>query len=312
MSSEIVDGFILNPQIDYSPSYKISPFTNNFIQNIKESSEDKKDVFTNYIAQRFKKNFLLTSNGKNALRIALKSLNVRSDSTVTILTTSGNTYVSKCVTDVIEEFCQWNRALTTDSSVILVIHEFGFPYKNLLDLKKYNLPIIEDCCYAFNSQNAEKSVYHVGDYLLFSFPKYFPVQIGGLLLSKSNIDHAYADGIELQNYVSNNVSRFINEIDDIAKKRRSNWKYLESLFGSIGLYPRFRIFDDITNAVFIFNIPPCVNLNRLKVLANNNGIESSIFYGENVFFIPCHQNLSETDLHYFFTIISNLISKVSK
>lgn len=311
MSFELVNGYVLNPQTDYLPSYKISPFNNNFIHHNKDAL-DSNDIFKDYIIQRFNRNYLVTSNGKSALRIALKSLNLRPEDTVTILTTSGNTYVSKCVTNVIEEFCKWNMELKPYSCVILVIHEFGFPYNDLLELKKYNLPIIEDCCYTFNSQNSENSVYNVGDYLLFSFPKYFPVQVGGLILSSTNIDHTYSADIEVQNFVSNIVSSYVHEIDEIAKKRRSNWQYLENLFDSIGLHSRFRICDSITNAVYIFNLPKSVNLDKLKVLTNNNGIESSIFYGESAFFIPCHQYLTESDLYYFFKIVSNLISKVSK
>jgi hypothetical protein len=311
MSFELVNGYVLNPQTDYSPSYKISPFSNNFIHHNK-GTVGSNDTFKDYIIQRFNRNYLFTSNGKNALRIALKSLKLRSENTVTILTTSGNTYVSKCVTEIIEEFCKWNMEMKPYSSVILVIHEFGFPYDDLFELKKYNLPIIEDCCYTFNSQNAENSAYNVGDYLIFSFPKYFPVQVGGLLLSTIDIDHTYSDDVEVQKFISKSMSLYVHEIDEIAKKRRSNWQYLENLFDSIGLHSRFRICDYITNAVYIFNLPASVNLDKLKVLTNNNGIESSIFYGESAFFIPCHQYLTENDLFYFFKIISNLISKVSK
>ena len=33
-----------------------------------------------------------------------------------------------------------------------------------------------------------------------------------------------------------------------------------------------------------------------------HGIECSVFYGEEAFFIPVHQHLSEIDLDYFYAV----------
>ncbi len=45
------------------------------------------------------------------------------DDVVTILTTSGNFYISSCVTAEIEKFCKWDREITDQTKVIFVNHK---------------------------------------------------------------------------------------------------------------------------------------------------------------------------------------------
>ena len=43
---------------------------------------------------------------------------------------------------------------------------------------------------------------------------------------------------------------------------------------------------------------------------NNHGIQSSVFYGEQAYFIPCHQHLSTDDLDYFIAVIKSFINNM--
>ena len=311
MTFEVKNGFVVNPQKDYSPHYTISPFSNSFLKSNK-STYQQGESLDSYICKRFDdRKYSLAINGKSALRSALNSIGLFCNDIVTILTTSGNSYISSCVTNVVSEFCKWNMRVTSKSRAILVIHEFGFPFENLIDLKNYNLPIIEDCCYAFNSNDNSNYIYNVGDYLIFSFPKYFPVQAGGLLVADKNIDQCKANK-DIYSYITKSVGLYIPMIEEIAHKRRQNWLFLESLFKSININPRFDLIENITNSVFIFRVPSNVNTDGLKLHMNSNGIESSVFYGEDTFFIPCHQYLDEEDLLFFFTVFSKGLSTNAK
>ena len=52
-----------------------------------------------------------------------------------------------------------------------------------------------------------------------------------------------------------------------------------------------------------------INLNDMKNFINSNGIESSVFYGENAYFVPCHQNLKKQDIEYIFEAIKYFLGK---
>jgi hypothetical protein len=144
--------FILNPDPYCLPSYRISPFsTRDISRNANFGDSDLVDV---YFANRFPgAGVEFTENGRKAINLALQFYNLAKDDVVTILTTSGNLYISGCVTREIEKFCKWSRKIESATRLIFVNHEFGFPFSGLEKLKEYNLPIIEDCAHEFYSED---------------------------------------------------------------------------------------------------------------------------------------------------------------
>ena len=174
--------YIINPDQYLLPSYRISPFRTIDIAINNKLQED--DAIDSYFTQRFSNRpFSYFKDGKSAINEALAYYDLKKDDTVTILTTTNNFYISGCVTAEIEKFCNWSREMTPKTKVIFVNHEFGHPYENLEALKKYKLPIIEDCAHSFFSKDKNNTMGTIGDFVIYSFPKMFPIQIGGLLVS---------------------------------------------------------------------------------------------------------------------------------
>jgi hypothetical protein len=48
------------------------------------------------------------------------------------------------------------------------------------------------------------------------------------------------------------------------------------------------------------------DLSLHKEWLNKHGIQNSVFYGEDAFFIPCHQNLNFSDIDYFVHVLKSL------
>lgn len=307
----IRNGFVLYPYHDLLPDYKICPFSTSDLKKNREiRCLNSIDV---YLRNRFQnRNWIYTSSGREALNIALSNFNLTRDDCVTVLTTSGNYYISRCVTDEIEKFCSWSRSIEKNSKIIFVNHEFGFPYKSLGDLKKYNLPIIEDCAHSFFSSNDDNSIGTIGDFVIFSFSKMFPIQFGGLLIHKSDVDLLKNSCIDQTaiSYVINVISYYLSRKENIITKRLNNYMYLQEYFLSSGLNPRFKLDDGVVPGVFMFEASNLnIELDKLKIIYYEHGVQCSVFYGEKSFFIPCHQNLNETDLDYFFEIVKPFINK---
>jgi hypothetical protein len=52
----------------------------------------------------------------------------------------------------------------------------------------------------------------------------------------------------------------------------------------------------------MFTVQSGVDLGALKAFMWSHGVESSVFYGEQAFFVPVHSRLGSDDLDYFFEV----------
>jgi hypothetical protein len=303
--------FVLNPDPYSLPSYRIGPFrTRDLAIN---HSLPESCIIDDYFNARFDgKEFIYTENGRQAISYALKHYNLRRDDVVTILTTTNNFYISGCVTTEIEKYCQWSRKIVPETRLIFVNHEFGYPFPGLKDLLKLNIPIIEDCASSFFSQDISNSVGNTGDFVIYSFPKMFPIQIGGLLVSNKGAGLnglAEVEGEKLI-HIKSVLSNYIESEKEVRHKRIFNYKYLKSKFESLGASERFITDINSLPGVFMFKTEKLhLNLPDLKLYFYSHGVQCSVFYGEEAFFIPVHQALEECDLDYFYEIFKSFLNR---
>lgn len=307
-SIEFRSGYVLNPDEFYSPSYRISPFRT-------------KDIGDNLILPRVLTAFAeldsrfsgrewrFTNCGKEGIALALKALALKSDDCVTILTTTGNLYISGCVTREIEKVCKWSRVIQDNTAALFVNHEFGYPYRNLYELRSHGLPIIEDACHSFLSNTPAGDMGRIGDFIVFSLPKIFPLQIGGILSFDARycIESSVQRGSELETYLAAVMSHYMPELEQAKEQRLTNYRWMANRFAMLGCYPRFVLLDNDVPGVFIFTVPEGIDLAAMRKHGWAHGIECSVFFGESAFFIPVHQRLSKSDLDYFYIVFSSFI-----
>ncbi len=301
--------FVLNPDQYSLPCYRIGPFQTKDL-SVNHCLPDS-DLIDDYLKERFSdKDFIYTYNGRKAINISLGLCNLKEDDVVTILTTTENFYISGCVTSEIENYCKWSRKILPKTKVLLVNHEFGYPYKDLMELRKYNLPIIEDCAHSFFSMDDRNTIGNVGDFVIYSFPKMFPLQIGGLLVSNKSdkLEKKNQIGTDELRHVKNVLSSQINAKDKIISDRISNYKYLLEKFQTLGFTGRYQLSKGEVPGVFMFNTNDhTLDLPELKKYYYAHGVQCSVFYGEEAFFLPVHQALSQQDMDYFYEVIMSFI-----
>ena len=307
------NGFIINPYFELISDYKICPFSNKdmYINRSLPFSSSIEDYFSLRFNQ---KKYIYTLNGREAVHIALKSYNLKQDDVVTIFTTTGNFYISGCVTHEIEKFCKWSREIEPNTKLLFVNHEFGYPYQKLNELRKYNLPIIEDCAHSFFLEDNNLNIGTTGDFVIYSFPKMFPIQIGGLLVKNIPGELIETSILEKKekDYIRNVLSYYIKSKDDIIEKRIRNYSIISKKIRNLGIKERFENIEEIIPGVFIFKKEDHqIDLIELKKYFYAHGIQCTKFYGEESFIIPVHQSLNEEDLNYFIEVIKSFL-KLSK
>jgi dTDP-4-amino-4,6-dideoxygalactose transaminase len=304
----LVNGFVLSPDKYLTPAYRISPFKTSDIAANRDLPTST--AIDEYFRRRFpNRSFVYCESGRQAINLALRALAPAVGDVVTILTTTGNFYISGCVTREIEKFCQWSRKSDANTRVLLVNHEFGFPHDSLRALLKDKLPIIEDAAHSFASDNVEQSVSQVGQFTIYSFPKFFPIQFGGLLVFDPSFKIEEPLAPDSKSLLQSVLSAYLPRLDDIRRRRQENFRYLAEKFKSIGCPPRFELTDRNAPGVFMFQAGPDVDLPALKTFAQAHGIESSVFYGEQAFFLPVHERLATADLDYFFEVIRTFLKQ---
>ena len=296
--------FFVNPDPFLLPAYRISAFTTEHIALNNKLPDDNHAV--GYFDGKFGAgNWQYTYTGREAIELALQYYKLDRNDLVTILTTSGNFYISSCVTKSIEKFCRWNREILPETKLILVNHEFGHPYSDMEKLVATGLPIIEDCCTTFFSQDENGKVGKYGDFSVYSFPKFFPIQIGGLLVSNKAKPESVSilDSKQTQ-YIENVVSHHLKNQTDLLQLRKQNHEYAVSLFSKLGFTLRFPGNQEVFPSALLLNNNSIIpDLDALKIFLAQNGIQSSLFYGEDAFFIPCHQNMDEADIELIFACV---------
>jgi dTDP-4-amino-4,6-dideoxygalactose transaminase len=304
--------FIIDPDSFLLPTYRISPFATSAIDRNRRIDESFSNLAIDYFNSRFGSgNWLLTSSGREAIALALEALNVKPFNNLSILTPSNNTYISSCVTSTIEKFCAWNRKNNGD--IFFVNHEFGYLHQDIEKLSSCGIPLIEDCCTTFFSQDYYNKIGAYVDYSIFSFPKFFDIQIGGLLVGKdvskndTIIQNIRITGKE-RAFIFKVVGFELSQVNQILEKRRAIFDYATSKFAELGFLLRFANRpNEVPSVLLLRNQGVIKDLSKHKEYLNKHGIQNSVFYGEDAFFVPCHQNLSVSDIDYFKFVTENFI-----
>ncbi len=301
---KLSNGFVINPDPFWRPSYRISPYNTGY-NSINKKIIDKAFVDRELITHFFGHQHYPVINGRSAIMLALQQYDLRPEDEVAIITTSGNTYISSCVTLEIEKICKWSMAITERTKLLFVNHEFGFCYEGLNQLRKYDLPIIEDCALSLASTNMGNTVGTIGDFVIYSLPKFFPISFGGVLKCNNvkRMKKAPMNNNELVYAFECLMTHYLPDVDRIKNKRLDNNKYLIDKFDKAGFLPFFKASQENIPGVFMCSTSG-LNLFEFKKFMQNNGIESSVFYGEEAFYIPVHQHLNQDDMDFFYLLTS--------
>ena len=202
--------------------------------------------------------------------------------------------VSSCVTCTIFNHCKPSRVLTAATRGILVIHEFGVPHPHMQELaaiaRSKDIPIIEDCAHTADSRDNGFSVGTLGEWVLLSFPKIFPIRSGGALLSRSGqaLPAVAATMPDLERFVAEHAPR----LPDYSARRRAAFARLEAAATACGYEPLFSPRPSISPWFFPLRTQ---HGHELISALQAAGVDAASWHGSDLVVLPCHQFLTEPD-----------------
>lgn len=296
MNNILFNGIVIDPSEFLMPKIRVSPLDQS---DLITPVEEEPSIDLSKYKEFYGKHLYFGVKARQLIEYSLSLCNLKPEDVVTVLTTSGNLYVSNCITREVEKYCKWSRVISEKTKAIIVNHEFGYAYPNVADLKKYNVPIIEDCAQSFFTE--ANGIGQYGDFTIYSLPKAFPMQIGAVLASKKPLDYEIEKG--KQDYIKSRLTKYLPQSGAIKTKRLENYNYLKDNLKVIGIEPFFDLPSNTFPGVFLFKWLECINYQILKDFLTSNGLECSVFYGKNALFIPLHHNLHKAELDYMIMLL---------
>lgn len=265
---------------------------------------------TAFLCQRFGSEACqFFSLGRIALDRLLFHLRLCRDDELWIVTTFDLPNVSSCVTCTVFNHCRPSRLLTEKTKAILVIHEFGVPHPDLLELaalaKSRGIPLIEDCAHTVDSWRDQCLVGTVGNWTILSFPKVFPVTNGGVLLGPV-IDYA-STSTETHNIrtIQESVAPHLPQIAEYSKRRRAAFRELTRIAERHRLQPLFEVTDAIAPWFFPIRTSHWAeSLNRAAAAS----IDCAHWHGSDLIVLPCHQFLGQREFQVIDEFLGSLAS----
>ena len=298
-------GLVIDGDPYYSPGISLSPFHFWSRRRFDNINDHGMAIFESAFRES---SWIFVESGKSAISISLSQLNLNRIDEVWIQTSSGNSYVSKCVTEEISKFCNWSIHKSIKTKAIFIIHEFGRDTRELvIDAKIHGLPIIEDCAYGLLTALTKNWRFGDADFTILSFPKAFEMQFGGILLSNTKI--VTETKIELVDLVARAATNWVTNYEQISVSRIQNYRRLEQRFKSFGYQPSYTLGTNEVPGIFMFDVDESVNLVLMKEFLNAHGCESTIFYGRHSYILPVHQNLRVEHINYFAELVEYFVSK---
>ncbi|MEL6821490.1 MAG: DegT/DnrJ/EryC1/StrS family aminotransferase [Calditrichota bacterium] len=236
-------------------------------------------------------------NAKTGIRYLMEKYNLQRNDEVWITTTSDSPFVSSCVTCTVFNHCKVSRVFTEKTRMIWVIHEFGFPHPELQKIitvgKEKGIPVVEDSAHALQSVGEGGTLGFSADYGLFSLPKIFPVNSGGLLIGDNGSDKNTFYDPHVNSLVNESLLKWLPFVSSFAEQRQRNYTFLKEQFSD---YPEVYDFtSSLSPFVFGFKTPDAEKIYQL-LDHTDSAIEFARTYNADWVLLPVNALLSDSDL----------------
>ncbi len=206
---------------------------------------------------------VLVTNGTSALFLALKALKIKKGDEVIVPTYTCTAllnaiYMTQALPIVVDisldnlgiSYSNIQKALSKKTKAILAVHTYGIP-TDIKRLKKYNIPIIEDCAQALGSRytNSKQKCGTIADLSIYSFyaSKMITGGIGGAVVSQNkeyisyikdyilfDNPHRYEPkfNFQISDINASMIYSGLQELSKLLKKRKKVSKYYNSIINN--------------------------------------------------------------------------------
>lgn len=300
------------------PMISLSPFS---VQNLRLGVK-KNNLDTTIVEKYFGNKYTIFPRAIYGLGALFQYLSIAKKDNVAIFKTfPDNTYLARTVQTQIERFAKisWGK-ITKRTKIILVIHEFGYPCSEVIQLKKIRnekgIVLVEDCAWGIESTiSGGQRIGDFGDYVIYSLPKILPLQYGGLVKGlQLTEDEMWGKYKVLDYYKTQIILEGLSEELLYVQKSNSqkvrNFRLLQEYFQRDGYHPVVKLTgkEGISPAGFLLQLHSKQQMNALYKRYLDFGIETARYYHKNALLLPIHQNLSKQMVDYIYAVFRGTLN----
>lgn len=226
---------------------------------------------------------------------------IGNDDDIWITTTTDSPYVSSCVTSAIEQTTRVSRNLTDHTRAIFVVHEFGFPHPRLRELRhiadERGFPLIEDCAYGWGSEGTGA----LGDYVIYSLTKAFPLQFGGYLVGRRFShdelwEHYSCSDRGKEQFTEERLASWLLQEEQAKRQRRENYTWYTELFGQERTF--FPLTEGVEPGAYLLRTESEVRMQDISAFVRPFGIECGNYWRNSAIILPVHQRITSAHREY--------------
>jgi hypothetical protein len=297
------------------PDLRLTPFENHDMPIYKGNSNQQG---LKLIEDHFGKDFTILPRAIYAMKAVLQHIGISDGDNVAVYKTFDNDYITRCVTAPIEHFGSVSRAINNQTKAVVVIHEFGHPYKDLITLKKEcekrDIPLIEDCAWSYGTKVGDIRIGEVGDYSIYSLPKILPLQYGAILTGLTINDEDNWNNYQLLDYfkrelILQKLEEYLPTIHQASEQRRTNWQRLATLFAQDGFDVYAELAEGVVPGAFMVKLD---DYQKAFERYESFGVETGRYYHDGALFLPVHQNLKGDQIDYIYGVYRGLLNLSSE
>ncbi len=298
---------ILHSDPYLTPIIHMSPFSGKLDTDFSQFDLTEKEILNlaSNVLFGHPQNGVITDNGREAIKLALESIVNKSNFLISILTPSNSGYVSSCVTDEISNHCSYTFGESSNADAYFLIHEFGRPIKPSEHVLRSGKPIIEDCAYFCVTSEFSGGYGNEGHYIVYSLPKAFEMQYGGILFSRDKAILDLHRQSEPHPYLLSRLKHNILKLPQLNARRLDVYKFMQNLALHYGFEEVYRYDGRGIPHAFMVKTNDFIDVAKVKAYMNARGVESSVFYGGQAYFLPCHQGMTKVEVEYIFYHLSH-------
>lgn len=234
-------------------------------------------------------------NGKGAIHYLVNKYALTRCDEVCIFTSTDSSYVSTCVSATIFNYAKISRVMTEKTRLVYVIHEFGMPFQGISTLagfcKEKNIPLVEDCALAMDSEIHGKRIGTFGDYAIYSLSKVFPIDEGGVLVGASlpRDNDFFSDVIDARVRVK--FSGYLPYLKPLSERRKYSFKVIRECLPNLEVI--FEFCDCLTPSFVIFKTE---KYQEIYDALRDAGIECGLTHVRNWLCVPTQPLMTAEEL----------------